>query len=190
MQIGSLILYMIAMAITPGPNTILSMANASAVGLRKGIWLNVGMLIGISAVTAISYTAVSLLSSLLPQIQPFLMWAGAAYILYLAWKTYHSGPITGEQKSAGFFEGMLLQLINVKVYLLAITAISSYILPMEAGSGTKVAISALIPLICFLCGLVWAIGGVVISRLFSSHAKAIRTILALSLVYCAIRILI
>ena len=145
MQIGSLILYMIAMAITPGPNTILSMANASAVGLRKGIWLNVGMLIGISAVTAISYTAVSLLSSLLPQIQPFLMWAGAAYILYLAWKTYHSGPITGKQKSAGFVE---------------------------------------------LCGLVWAIGGVVISRLFSSHTKAIRTILALSLVYCAIRILI
>ena len=187
---GSLILYMIAMAITPGPNTILSMANASAVGLRKGIWLNIGMLIGISAVTAISYIAVSLLSSLLPQIQPYLMWAGSAYILYLAWKTYCRNSMASGRNSAGFVEGMLLQLINVKVYLLAITAISSYILPMDAGEGTKAALSALIPVICFICGLVWAVGGVAISKLFRSHAKAVQTILALSLVYCAISIFI
>ncbi len=187
---GSLILYMIAMAITPGPNTILSMANASAVGLRKGIWLNVGMLIGISAVTAISYAAVSLLSSLLPQLQPCLMLAGAAYILYLAWKTYRQSSLAGERKSAGFIEGLLLQLINIKVYLLAITAISSYIMPMEAGNGTKAALSALIPVTCFLCGLAWAVGGVMISRLFSRHAKTIQAILALSLAYCAIRIFI
>ena len=50
-----LIIYIITMAITPGPNTILSMANAAAVGLRKGIRLNIGMLIGITAVTAIAW---------------------------------------------------------------------------------------------------------------------------------------
>ena len=186
---GSLILYMIAMAITPGPNTILSMANASAVGMRKGIWLNVGMLIGISAVTVISYAAASLLSAFIPTAQPWLKCAGAAYILYLAWRTFRR-PAGGEteERSAGFAEGMLLQLINVKVYLLALTAISSYILPMDTGTAGCILLSSLIPIICFICGLVWAVGGVMISRLFSEHAKAVRIILSLSLVYCAVRI--
>mgnify|MGYP001782518128 CR=1 FL=1 len=75
-----LLIYMIAMAITPGPNTILSMANASKVGLRKGIWLNIGMLLGITAVTAISYAAVHILSSLIPSSEIYLKAIGALYI--------------------------------------------------------------------------------------------------------------
>ena len=184
----NLIIYMIAMAITPGPNTILSMANASEVGLKKGIWLNIGMLIGIAIVTAISYTAVHILSSFIPQTEIYLKAIGSAYILYLAWKTYRKDAISAERRSAGFAEGMLLQLVNVKVYLLSLTAISSYIMPMDGTENMKIALSSLIPLICFICGLVWAVGGVVIAKLFSQHMKAINTILALSLVYCAIRI--
>lgn len=184
----NLLIYMIAMAITPGPNTILSMANASTAGLRKGIRLNIGMLIGISTVTAISYAAVQLLSSVLPESEFYLKIAGALYILYLAWKTYHRSITASEKKSAGFIEGMLLQLINVKVYLLALTAISSYILPMDIPQSSKIALASLIPIICFVCGLVWAVGGVLISKLFSEHMKAVNTILALSLVYCSARI--
>ena len=185
-----LIIYMIAMAITPGPNTILSMANATKVGMRKGIWLNIGMLLGITMVTAISYAAVHILSSVLPASERYLKIIGAAYILYLAWKTYRRSGIASDDRSAGFAEGMLLQLVNVKVYLLALTAISSYIMPMVAGEGVKIALSSLIPLVCFVCGLVWAAGGVVISKLFSEHMKAINMVLALSLVYCAARIFI
>lgn len=185
-----LLIYMIAMAITPGPNTILSMANASKVGLRKGIWLNIGMLLGITAVTAISYAAVHILSSLIPSSEIYLKAIGALYILYLAWKTYRRSAIGKEERSAGFIEGMVLQLVNVKVYLLAITAISSYIMPMDAVEAAKIALSSLIPLVCFICGLVWAAGGVVVSKVFSEHMKAVNTVLSLSLVYCAIRIFI
>ena len=181
---------MIAMAITPGPNTILSMANASQVGLRKGVWLNIGMLIGISAVTAISYLAVHILASLIPKAEIYLRIIGAAYILYLAWKTWRKGDVESGGRSAGFWEGMLLQLVNVKVYLLALTAISSYIMPMDADEEVKLLFSAAIPAICFICGLVWAAGGVMVSKLFSEHRKIVNTILALSLAYCAIRIFI
>ena len=68
----TLLIYLFAMTITPGPNTILSMANAAAVGLRKGIWLNIGMLVGLTAVTAIAYIASASLYALIPSIEPWL----------------------------------------------------------------------------------------------------------------------
>ena len=62
-----LLIYMLTMSITPGPNTILSMANAASVGLRKGIGLNIGMLCGISAVTLRAWLATSLHYYAIPQ---------------------------------------------------------------------------------------------------------------------------
>lgn len=183
----ALLAYLFAMAITPGPNTILSMANAAAVGLRKGIWLNIGMLFGITAVTAISYTASAFLYEVIPEAEPWLKIIGAGYLAYLAYRTYRKGDIDTEERSAGFFEGMLLQLINVKVYLLALTAISTMIIPAY-GNGTEgIAVSALIPLICFVSGLAWAVGGSLLSGIYRRHGKAVRITMSLLLIYTAVR---
>ena len=153
----TLLIYLFAMTITPGPNTILSMANAAAVGLRKGIWLNIGMLVGLTAVTAIAYIASASLYALIPSIEPWLKAIGAAYLVYLAYRTYRKGSIETEEKSAGFAEGMILQLINVKVHILALTAISTMIIPAYEGTAIRIAISMLIPLACFAGGLVYPV---------------------------------
>ena len=145
-----LIIYIITMAITPGPNTILSMANAASVGLRKGIRLNIGMLVGITAVTAIAYIASASLYAFIPDAEPWLKAAGAAYLVYLAYKTYRKGAIETGEQSAGFAEGMILQLINVKVHILALTAISTMIIPVYEGTGRRILVSMLIPLSSFL----------------------------------------
>ena len=186
----NLIIYMIVMAVTPGPNTLLSMANAASCGLRRGVRLNWGMLAGISIVTAVSFIASKALYAVIPSAETALKAIGAAYLVYLAVRMALKDGMGRSGEGCTFIEGMLLQLVNVKVYLLALTAISSYIMPMVAGEGVKIALSSLIPLVCFVCGLVWAAGGVVISKLFSEHMKAINMILALSLVYCAARIFI
>ncbi len=183
----TLLIYLFAMTITPGPNTILSMANAAAVGLRKGIWLNIGMLVGLTAVTAIAYIASASLYALIPSIEPWLKAIGAAYLVYLAYRTYRKGSIETEEKSAGFAEGMILQLINVKVHILALTAISTMIIPVYEGTATRIAISMLIPLACFAGGLVWAVGGSLLSGIYQKHGKAIGIIMALLLIYTAIR---
>ena len=153
----TLLIYLFAMTITPGPNTILSMANAAAVGLRKGIWLNIGMLVGLTAVTAIAYIASASLYALIPSIEPWLKAIGAAYLVYLAYRTYRKGSIETEEKSAGFAEAI------------------------------RIAISMLIPLACFAGGLVWAVGGSLLSGIYQKHGKSIGIIMALLLIYTAIR---
>lgn len=190
LDMSVLLTYLIAMAITPGPNTILSMANAAASGLRKGIWLNIGMLAGITAVTAISYAASAFLYSFIPNAEPWLKAIGAVYLIYLAYRTYKKSAVSSEERSAGFAEGFLLQLINFKVYLLALTAISAMIIPEYGNREAGIAVSLLIPIVCFICGLIWAIAGSLISGLYRKHGKILGAVMALLLIYTAIRLFV
>ena len=78
----NLLLYITAMAITPGPNTILSMANTAAVGLRKGVRLNIGMLIGITIVTAITFIAAEILYQAIPKAEKWMKILAFIYLLF------------------------------------------------------------------------------------------------------------
>ena len=186
----SLIIYMFVMAITPGPNTLLSMANAASAGLRKGIRLNFGMLAGIAMVTAISFAASKALYAILPSAETALKIVGAAYLLYLAFRMAAKSSMGKEGNGCTFVEGMLLQLVNAKVYLLALTAISSYIIPMSDTLQGQLLLASMIPIICFVSGLAWALGGAMLSKLFQRHMRAMNIIFALTLVYCAARLFI
>ena len=186
----NLIIYMIVMAVTPGPNTLLSMANAASCGLRRGVRLNWGMLAGISIVTAVSFIASKALYAVIPSAETALKAIGAAYLVYLAVRMALKDGMGRSGEGCTFIEGMLLQLVNVKVYLLALTAISSYIIPMTDSLQLQALISALVPLICFICGLIWAVGGAILSTLFRSHGRAMNIIFAISLLYCAARLFI
>ncbi len=182
------LIYLTVMSITPGPNPILSMANAAEVGLRRGIRLNFGMLAGIAIITAIDFFIALFLYSYVPKAEPILRVITFIYLLYLAWKTYRKGDLTTDKKSATFLDGMLLQLVNAKVYMLALTCLVSYIFPLTGNSYKTVLLSTLIPIICFLTGLVWAVGGSLLSRLYARHRRTVCTILSLSLVLLAIRL--
>ena len=182
------LIYLTVMSITPGPNPILSMANAAEVGLRRGIRLNFGMLVGIAIITAIDFFIALFLYSYVPKAEPILRVITFIYLLYLAWKTYRKGDLTTDKKGATFIDGMLLQLVNAKVYMMALTCLVSYIFPLTESLAEAVLLSLLIPITCFITGLVWAVGGSLLSSLYNSHRRAVCTVLALSLVYCAIRL--
>ena len=183
-----LFIYILAMAITPGPNTILAMANAAATGFRKGIRLNIGMLIGITIVTLIAWIASELLYWVIPQAENAMRVIAFIYLIFLAVKMLMHKNIDGGEKSASFLQGLILQLVNVKVYLLALTAISAYIMPMGFSRIGTLAVSMLIPIICFLSGLVWALGGSLLKNIYMKHRRLVSIIFALSLLWCALKL--
>ena len=182
---STLLIYILTMAITPGPNTVLSAANAASVGLRKGIRLNLGMLLGIAVVTAVSWAAAEFLYAYIPRGERIMKVAAFIYLLYLSYRMLRGSLSEASAESAGFLQGMLLQLINVKVYLLALTAISAYIMPMAESLVWRAAYASLIPLICFLSGLVWAAGGAMMKRLFTHGRRLLSILFALALLWCA-----
>lgn len=183
------LIYLLTLSGTPGPNTILSLQNASENGLRKGIFLNYGMLCGITLVTALSYFLITFLSSFLPAISPALQLLSILYILYLAWKIYHKGEVkaAGGDTKGSFRRGFLLQLVNVKVLMLCVSAVSVYVLPNGFSPLSGLLVSLAIPLVCFLTGVIWAAAGEAMKSLYNAHRRAANTIFSLSLLVLALK---
>ena len=114
----SFLTYAIVTAITPGPNNILSMSNGSRKGFRGALPFNFGILAGFTIVMLACTAFCNLLSTWIPKLKTPMLLIGAAYMLYLAWETFRSDGVLEEGHARdGFFQGLLLQFVNPKIYI-------------------------------------------------------------------------
>ena len=180
--------YAIVTAVTPGPNNIMSMSNAGRQGFRKTLPFNFGIWIGFSLVMLMCTFFCNTLSTLIPKIKTLMLFIGAAYILYLAWKTFKSSSVIEEDERHGnFISGLVLQFVNPKIYIYCIVSMEAYILPYYHGEWNMLIFFALLlAFIGFACTLLWSLFGSVFKMLFSKYAKITNAIMALLLVYCAV----
>lgn len=80
--LGPLVLFAAAMCLTPGPNVIMVTASAANFGFRRAIPHMLGITLGFGVmVIAAGFGLASL-----PRLHRLLKYAGAAYLLYLAWR--------------------------------------------------------------------------------------------------------
>ena len=171
--------YLVTVAITPGPNTISSMANGAEKGLR-GLTFNLGMLMGIAFISSLSYLLITFFSKYIPLLSDFLQILGIIYLVYLGVKMMEK---TGdaEEKTGTFIDGMTMQLMNVKVLMLCVTAISGYILPLDVGNWQKWIRVSMIPLTCFICGVIWALAGTALKGIYEKGRKVFNLLFAFTL---------
>ena len=180
--------YAIVTAVTPGPNNIMSMSNAGRQGFQKALPFNFGILTGFSLVMLMCTFFCNLLSILIPKISTPMLFLGAGYILWLAWKTVRSSSAIQEDARHGnFVSGLLLQFVNPKIYIYCIVSMQAYILPHYHGQWPVLTFFALLlAFMGFASTVLWALFGSAFRLLFSKYAKITNTAMALLLVYCAL----
>ena len=185
--------YAVLTTITPGPNTIMSMSNGSRRGFFRGIPLNLGMWCGFTIVMVGCAALTSVLAAWVPKIKPVMLFVGAAYLLWLAWKTLRRSSEI-QEKEAGdrlFLTGFAMQFVNPKIMLYGVMSYEAYILLAFEGRylillGFAVVLSS----VGFVNGLLWSACGDVFRVLFSKHAKIINTVMAALLAWCAVKLLL
>lgn len=188
----SFLTYAVLTTITPGPNTILSMSNGSRKGFFKGLPLNLGMWCGFSLVMIGCAVFCSLLSAWIPMIKKPMLYVGAGYLLWLAWKTLtRSGEIREKESKGDFLTGFAMQFVNPKVMLYGIMSYEAYILPSFEGRYLiLLGFSFVLSTVGFVNGLLWSAGGSVFKKLYQNHGKALNIVMALALVWCAVKLLL
>lgn len=189
MNVAAFTSYVLLMTFTPGPNNIMSMANAAKHGFKGGLRFNFGVLAGFLVIITGCAIFTSFLYDLVPQIEPYMVFIGAAYILWLAWSIWRDEPKSGKKRAMetnSVMSGMVLQFVNVKVILYGITAISTFILPYYRGFTALLPFVLLMSVTGFISTCCWALSGAVFVSFFDKHKKAANAFLALLLVYCAI----
>ncbi len=186
--VSEFLIYCFVTAYTPGANNLLSMSNAARLGFRRSFNFNLGITMGFFMVMSVCTLFSSTLYSALPKVKIFMQVAGAAYMLYLAWKVWKTSSDFDVEsgREAGFMAGMLLQFMNPKIYVYAITAMSLYILPVFHSVAELIAFTLVLTIIGASGSYVWALFGSVFCSFFAKHTQAVNFVMALLLVYCAV----
>lgn len=187
--ISGFLTYTLITALTPGPNNILALSSVNQYGFRSSLRTLAGMSAGFLALMLVCGAFTYSLISILPSATRWLVWAGAAYILWLAWRIANSSSDSSENATQplSFRVSFWLQFANVKIILYGITALSAFVLPYTQNVLWVTAVSILLAIIGCLGNLVWALAGHMFQSLFRKHGRLVNRILALLLVYCAVR---
>ena len=112
---------------------------------------------------------------------------GAAYILWLAWKTVTSSP--HDDGAAGqntFLSGIVLQFLNPKAILYGLTAASTFIVPYYHSVPVFVAFAAGMAAVSLIATSSWALFGSVFERFMTKYHRIVGWVMGALLVYCAV----
>lgn len=187
--ISGFLTYTLITALTPGPNNILALSSVNQHGFRRSLRVLAGMSAGFLALMLICGVFTYTLISVLPSLTHWLVWVGAAYILWLAWKIANSSSATDDssERPLSFWLSFWLQFANVKIILYGITALSAFVLPYTQNILSVTAVSILLAVIGCLGNLVWALAGHLFQSIFRQYGRLVNRVLALLLIYCAVR---
>ena len=188
----SFLTYAVVTAVTPGPNTLMSMSNGGRLGFRRALPFNLGIWVGFTVVMLLCTALCGALSALIPRIKFPMLVLGAAYMLYLAWQTWRSGSLSETHAARdGLWSGLLLQFVNPKIYIYCIVSMEAYILPFYQGRPLPLAgFAVLLAFIGFAFTLLWSAFGSLFRLLFSRYAGVTNTVMALALVWCAVSLVL
>ena len=130
----------VALTVTPGPDMLYVASRSLGQGRIAGVLSAVGVISGTFIHLAAAAVGLSQLFRYSPLAYDILRYAGAAFLLYLAWRALSGGDDLGAargRKPAGpgkiFLQGLLTNVLNPKVALFYISFLPQFVDP-ERGS--------------------------------------------------------
>lgn len=129
-ELTALLLLCTAVSFTPGPNTTLSTALAANFGLRHALRFVLAVPIGWGLLLALCASGVGALVVSLPPLRWAITTCGIAYLLWMAWKLWHTRQMAQADTShlnLTFWQGAMLQFLNIKAWMLALTVVAGWL---------------------------------------------------------------
>lgn len=176
------VLFVLVMSFTPGPNTILGLTSGQEVGFKRSLPYNLGIGIGMTVI----YIIVALIGQYLMQISWILVslrMIGTVYLIYLAYHVMVSEKVGAVQAQVVTLKtGIMLQFVNVKVYLFTLTGLTGFAVLNE-----HLLVKWFIMVGISVMGtLTWTGAGVALRSYYNAHYRLINGLVAGLLLFSAI----
>jgi threonine/homoserine/homoserine lactone efflux protein len=126
--LAAFVAFAVATLFTPGPNNIMLMTSGLNFGFARTLPHAFGVALGFGFLVLVVGLGLGAVFAAYPAIYSVLKFAGAAYLLYLAWRIANSGPANGGMRGRPltFLEGAAFQWINPKGWVMAVGAVTAY----------------------------------------------------------------
>jgi threonine/homoserine/homoserine lactone efflux protein len=170
----ALLIFAFVTSITPGPNNFMLLASGVNFGFVRTIPHMLGIGVGfLSLLLAVGFGLGAILTAY-PMLDLGLKIAGAAYMLYLAWRIAMSRSL-GEKKNENarpmtFAEAAAFQWVNPKAWAMAATAMAAYASP-EAPFLSVLVISIAFAVVNLPSVSTWAGFGVALRQFLSDPTR-------------------
>lgn len=129
-EFSALLVLATAMSFTPGPNTTLSTALAANRGLRRALPFVCAVPVGWGALLLVCALGLGALVVAVPLLSWAIKVIGVAYLLWLASRLAQSRQLSdavAAHLNVTFLQGMALQFVNIKAWMLALAIVSGWI---------------------------------------------------------------
>lgn len=185
-QLPALLLAILAVGYTPGPANIYAMSCSLRYGWRASMRMWCGLLCGFLTAALLAAAAAHLAGMAFTEYVPYLRYLAAAYIIYLAWKTYRAGISSEGDTQPTFASGFVVQLTNAKIILFDLSCYSAFVLPYSQRFLDLLPVTALLILAGPGANLVWLLAGGAIKPFVYRYAKTVSAVMAVALLLCAV----
>ena len=170
------ILFSFVGSITPGPNNMISTASGAAFGFARTVPQMLGVSLGYPLMIVAFGFGLGEVLRRAPWLHEALRYAGAAFLLYLAWRIARAaGPERTEAKRPlTLLEAALFQWLNPKAWTLSLGTIAAFTTPGLDFTGFLAEIgliAALSGAIAFGSLAVWCLFGMAIAGLLADERK-------------------
>ena len=185
--LGALLVFVVVTLFTPGPNNAMLMTSGLNFGFRRGLPHLWGVALGFGVMVLAVGLGLGALFAAYPAAYTVLKYAGAAYLLYLAWQIATAGAIEVGGEARGrpitFLEAAAFQWLNPKGWVMAVGAVSAYA-AVAAFPFNVLLMSFLFGSLGILSSATWLGFGTGLKRLLTSPraVRAVNIAMALALV--------
>ena len=158
----ALLLLSTVTSFTPGPNTTVSTAMAANFGLRRAMQFVCAVPVGWGLLFSLCAAGVGAVVLAVPLLRLGIQALGMAYLLWLAYKLASTKSLAQADAAAlnvDFRQGVLLQFVNIKAWMLALTVVAGWLAGRDDGLERFAIILPLMVAFGFVSNLFYAVLG-------------------------------
>lgn len=172
----SLLLFTLVATLSPGPNNLMVTASGAAFGYRRTLPHMFGITFGFVVMATVIAAGLGALFERWLWLHRTLQIAGAAYLVFLAWKIWRAGRVNlsaDTEQPAGrpltFLQAAAFQWLNPKAWTMAITALAAFTLPPPYHVVSAGAVIGAYFLMCVPCISLWILLGQMLVKWLQSE---------------------
>ena len=172
-ELSALLVLATVSSFTPGPNTTLSTAMAANHGLRRAMRFVLAVPVGWGLLFALCATGLGGLVVAWPPLRWAIVVLGNGYLLWLASRLWRSGSLQQADSAklqVGFVQGVGLQFLNIKAWMLALAIVAGWIVGREDASERTLVLLPIMVAYGFVSNLTYAVAGAML-RHWLAHGR-------------------
>ncbi|MDW4051693.1 LysE family transporter [Staphylococcus saprophyticus] len=194
MLLLNMLVYAVVASFTPGPNNIMALFFSQNLTFKKAFRFSLGVGLSFLSLLCLSNIFNESLNTVFPKIEIYMKIFAFIYLLYLAYKVLISsigGPKKSfDEKYSNIKYAMILQFINPKGVIYALTVISTFVTLNYSNWIVQLNLVILLAFIGFLGTLSWAAIGTLLKEWITKHELLFNIIMSCLLIYVAFSIVL